>query len=224
MRPLFIAGTDTDIGKTVVTSRLASMIQSHGLLVTTQKWIQSGLDDHGQTDLERHDTHFQSHSFPERLPYQCSFPASPHLSAELENQVIDRKHLFSATHHLHKLGYWVLIEGSGGVMTPYNDKDLMIDLLSDYPLQTILVSANRLGTLNHTMLTAEALMNRGIHLTCVILNNGAPGCSDCSPLIRESNFKFLENWLSAPIFQLNADGSLPDQVFSTIFSACEESV
>lgn len=222
MIPLFIAGTDTDVGKTVVTSQLAFMAQKEGYPVTTQKWIQSGLSPDGETDLDVHNTHFQSPSMPERMPYVFSFPASPHFSAELAQQTIQDDCIFDSTNYLRNHGYWVLIEGSGGIMAPHRRNALMIDLIEDYQPRLIVVSANRLGTLNHTLLTVEALRHRGISIVAIILNDGAPNCEQTDRRIRDDNFTTLCQCLELPIYRLERDKNLPKEIVSTAFSACQK--
>lgn len=201
MTAFFIAGTDTGVGKTVITGHLAKSLQSSGVSVVTQKWIQSGIEPDGSTDLNVHDQHYAPPDcdLSDRCPYIFPDPASPHLSAALSQCTIHKNTLFEASDRLQGAGHTVLIEGSGGLLVPYTSSELMIDLLADYPMPTILVSANRLGTLNHTYLSIEALQHRNIPIAGLILNDGAPGCKETTQAIRDDNAHNLSQNLNIPI-------------------------
>jgi dethiobiotin synthetase len=155
---LFITGISTDVGKTI-----ASTIITEALEADYWKPIQAG-------DLDNSDSHFikskitnqKSIIFPNA--YQFNTPASPHLAAELDGITIDLKNIIEpkTTNHL-------VIEGAGGVFVPLNNTDLVIDLIQpDY--KVIIVSRHYLGSINHTLLTIEALKNRKINIAGIIFN------------------------------------------------------
>ena len=222
MNPLFIAGTDTDVGKTFVTAQLVAQAQALGICVTTQKWIQSGLGPHGETDLDQHHAPDDTLNIEDRMPYVFPFPASPHLSAERQDAVIHDDRLFSATDHLRSRGYWVLIEGSGGVLVPHRRQAFMIDLLTHYQPTVLIVAANRLGVLNHTFLTVEALQTRHISVAGILLNDGAPGCHQMDSIIQADNYALLQTTLNLPVYRLTDTETLSQQVVSSLFRACKE--
>ena len=155
---LFITGISTDVGKTIV-----STIITEALEADYWKPIQAG-------DLDNSDSHFikskitnqKSIIFPNA--YQFNTPASPHFAAELDGITIDLKNIIEpkTTNHL-------VIEGAGGVFVPLNNTDLVIDLIQpDY--KVIVVSRHYLGSINHTLLTIEALKNRKINIAGIIFN------------------------------------------------------
>ena len=155
---LFITGISTDVGKTIV-----STIITEALEADYWKPIQAG-------DLDNSDSHFikskitnqKSIIFPNA--YQFNTPASPHLAAELEGITIDLKNIIEpkTTNHL-------VIEGAGGVFVPLNNTDLVIDLIQpDY--KVIVVSRHYLGSINHTLLTIEALKSRNLKVAGIIFN------------------------------------------------------
>ena len=222
MTPLFITGTDTDVGKTYVTARLAKSADELCYKPITQKWIQSGLLSNNLTDIDAHNTVLQMSPLPERLPYVFELPASPHLSAEQESIRIKDSKLVSATQTLQSQGYWVLIEGSGGVFVPHRRDAFMIDLLTQFKFPTLLVSANRLGVLNHTFLTIEALQHRNIPISGVLLNDGAPNCELTSSLIKEDNYKTLRTTLDVPVYRLYPGNELPKEIVPSLFNFCKE--
>ncbi|MFV8371791.1 dethiobiotin synthase [Flavobacterium sp. LB2P74] len=155
---LFITGIGTDVGKTI-----ASAIVTEALEADYWKPIQAG-------DLENSDSHkikrFLSNEKTSIHPnsYALNTPASPHLAAELDGIVIDLKKIIEPKTENH-----LVIEGAGGVFVPLNSKDCVIDLIQpDY--KVIVVSRHYLGSINHTLLTIEALQNRKIAIAGIIFS------------------------------------------------------
>jgi len=157
-KKLFITGISTDVGKTI-----ASAIITEALEADYWKPIQAG-------DLDHSDSHFvksniksqKSKIFPNA--YQFNTPASPHLAAELEGITIDLKNIIEPKTNNH-----LVIEGAGGLFVPLNKTDFVIDLIQpDY--KVIVVSRHYLGSINHTLLTIEALKNRKINIVGIIFN------------------------------------------------------
>ena len=155
---IFITGISTDVGKTI-----ASAIITEALEADYWKPIQAG-------DLDNSDSHFikskvksqKSKIFPNA--YQFNTPVSPHLAAELDGITIDLKNIIEP-----KTANHLVIEGAGGVFVPLNETDFVIDLIQpDY--KVIVVSRHYLGSINHTLLTIEALKNRGIHIAGIIFS------------------------------------------------------
>ncbi len=152
---IFITGTDTDIGKTLVSSWLCLHSRYDYL-----KPIQTG-SDHG-TDSETVKNISGNIVHPEIYLYQQ--PLSPHLAAIRDNIQIDLKKIMLPPKSN------LIVEGAGGVMTPLNKSELMIDLIAMLALPVILVVSSRLGTINHTLLTLEALNTRKIKILGVIIS------------------------------------------------------
>lgn len=175
----FITGTDTSIGKTLCTTLLAKHFIEEGYHVLTQKWIQSGLDGQN-TDLETHltvlDKTLATPYLKAMCPYTLSFPASPHLSAQKEHIHINEHRITTAFHALKKQCDVLLVEGSGGFLVPYSDQALMSDIVSKLSLPIILVVGNKLGCINHALLTIEAIHNRKLHIHGLIFNTVDPTC------------------------------------------------
>ena len=155
---LFITGISTDVGKTV-----ASAIIVEALQADYWKPIQAG-------DLEHSDTHkvqslitnTQSQFHPNS--YALQTPASPHLAAAKDGITIDLKQIKEpqTTNHL-------VIEGAGGILVPLNDTESVVDIIQpDY--KVIVVSRHYLGSINHTLLTVEALQNRKIQVAGIIFS------------------------------------------------------
>lgn len=156
---LFISGTDTDIGKTVISSMLVA-----GLKAGYWKPVQAGKDPITDTQFVRKTTGFEdSHFYPER--FLLTEPMSPHAAAEIDNVSI-RLDDFKIPKHTQK---HLIIEGAGGLIVPLNDTDYVIDLISKLQTPTLLVAKSGLGTLNHTLLSVEALQRRKIELFGIVL-------------------------------------------------------
>jgi dethiobiotin synthetase len=158
---IFVTGTDTDVGKTLVSAMLTlgtqgqywKPIQAGTVPTTDLKWIKevSQLPDH--------------HFLPER--FVLTSPMSPHAAAEIDGVKIELSDLKipPGTN-----GKPLIIEGAGGLMVPINSKYFMIDLIKNLACPAILVSRSGLGTINHTLLSLEALRKARIPVAGVIMN------------------------------------------------------
>jgi dethiobiotin synthetase len=158
-RPIFITGIGTGIGKTIVSAILVEKLQAD-----YWKPIQAG-------DLEQSDTitvkklvsNPISYFYPEA--YRLTQPFSPHKAAALDGIEIDPAKII-----IPETDSQLIIEGAGGLMVPLNDNFLMIDLIKQLDAEVILVSRNYLGSINHSLLSIEALHNRGITIKAIIFN------------------------------------------------------
>ena len=175
MAGVFITGTDTDVGKTVVTGLLAQAWQAQGLRVVTQKPVQSGCVGFSE-DI---DTHLELMGLTRDAvsdvqeavcPYLFPLPASGHLAAEDAGQVIDPEVIKGHYHRLANTYDRVLVEGMGGLLVPYNRQTLFVDLVQELNLPVLIVAKNKLGTVNHCLLTIEALQQREIPILGLVFN------------------------------------------------------
>ena len=183
---IIICGTDTDVGKTIVSSFFVQ-----GLKAVYWKPIQSGTEEGTDTqtvckllDLE-----------PERYlseRYKFKAPVSPHWAAEKESSVIDPNNL-----NLPDLDKLIVIETAGGLMVPLNRYFLQIDQLKTWEAPIVLVARTGLGTLNHTLLSLEALRNRNINVLGIVLN-GPPHNDNPKTLEQFGDTKILA---TLPIFE-----------------------
>jgi len=183
---IIICGTDTDVGKTIVSSFFVQ-----GLKGVYWKPIQSGTEEGTDTKtvcelLELNPNRY----LPER--YKFKAPVSPHWAAEKESKIIEPNNL-----HLPTLNKLIIIETAGGLMVPLNRNWLQIDQLKVWGAPIILVARTGLGTLNHTLLSLEALRNRGINVLGIVLN-GTPHNDNPKTLEQFGDTKILA---SLPVFQ-----------------------
>ncbi len=171
---LFISGIDTNIGKSVATAYLYKKMLADGLHVITQKLIQTGCTDVSE-DIETH-RRIAGIPFTEEdkagltCPYIFTHPCSPHLAAEIDGRTIDFSYLAACTRQLETLYDIVLLEGAGGLMVPLSGDILTIDYVARQNYPVILVTSGKLGSLNHTLLSLEALKTRGMELHSIIYN------------------------------------------------------
>ena len=170
----FISGIDTGIGKTYTTGYLAKLWNEQGQKTITQKLIQTGNTDISE-DIEQHREIMGMGWFPEdqsklTMPEIFTYPASPHLATQIDGREIDFQKIADATQQLAEKYEVVLLEGAGGLMVPLTTDLLTIDYIAEKKFPVILVSSGRLGSINHTLLSLEALKIRGLELYALAYN------------------------------------------------------
>lgn len=171
----FIAGTDTGVGKTLVAGLVARELANEGLNVVTQKWVQTGCTGMSEDVLEHLAIMGQSlgdyEGFVQDMsPYVFPMAASPHLASKKHSMLVDTDKIIYAYKRLNKKYDAVVVEGAGGVMVPINEDLLMIDLVRMLDIPVILVAANKLGAINHTILSIETIRDKGLELVGVVFN------------------------------------------------------
>ncbi|HEE5439024.1 dethiobiotin synthase [Acinetobacter baumannii] len=193
----FVSGIDTEIGKTYATGFLAKLWTEQGKKVITQKLIQTGNADISE-DIQKHreimgQGWFQEDHDKLTMPEIFSYPASPHLATRLDNREIDFQKIENATKILAERFEIVLLEGAGGLMVPLTTSLLTIDYVAQHQFPVILVTSGRLGSINHTLLSLEALKSRGLKLKALVYN-----LKDESkdPLISQDTANYLKDYLA----------------------------
>ncbi|MCF8998856.1 dethiobiotin synthase [Acinetobacter nectaris] len=170
----FISGIDTEVGKTYATGYLARRYLEAGQSVITQKLIQTGNEAYSEDILKHREIMgvplFEEDHQKITMPEIFSYPASPHLSAKLDRRPINFNKIAKATQQLTENFELVLLEGAGGLMVPLTDDLLTIDYIQQHEFPVILVTSGRLGSINHTLLSLEALKSRNINLHAIAYN------------------------------------------------------
>ena len=194
-KAFFVSGIDTDAGKTYCTAWLAKQWMNEGLSVVTQKFIQTGCDEYSE-DIEAHRRLCGIDPLPEDLnhttaPLIYHHPCSPQLAARLDGRDIPLDIIDRSTETLLKKYDRVLVEGAGGLMVPITDEMFTIDYVSQRHLPLILVVHGALGSINHIILSLEAIKKRGIELHTVLYNT----FFDTDPLIAADTRAFVERYL-----------------------------
>jgi len=159
MRRLFVTGIGTNVGKTVISAILTQKLQAD-----YWKPIQAGdLNNTDSMKVSQWVDNTISTIHPEA--YRLTQPMSPHAAAERDGINIKLNDIINAetTRNL-------IIEGAGGLMVPLNKNNLVVDMVSRFQTETVLVSRHYLGSINHTILSIEALRSRNIPITGIIFN------------------------------------------------------
>ena len=237
MSVLFISGIDTDIGKTYATGLLAKALMHQGVNVITQKLVQTGVainPDSGKIGIaDDIISHRQLMNLPLQpcdlnfttCPYRYEKPASPHLSAKLAGQTLNPELITKATQQLQQSYDVVLLEGAGGLLVPIIEQLLTLDYIAAQGYPIVLVTSGRLGSINHTLLSLDAIKFRGLEVHSVIYNHIHDNAAQTDAEIAASTIEFLQNylakhyptahWLSLPVQEndgfSNVDFVLPQK-------------
>ena len=207
MSVLFVSGIDTDIGKTYATGLLAKALMQQGVNVITQKLVQTGISKQADGELGIADdilSHRQLMGMPLQpcdldfttCPYRYEKPASPHLSAALANQPLNINVITDATKALQADYDVVLLEGAGGLLVPINEQLLTLDYIAKQGYPIVLVTSGRLGSINHTLLSLEAIKSRGLMIHSVIYNHIHDDAEQTDAEIANSTIDFLQAYLA----------------------------
>ncbi|WP_149205972.1 dethiobiotin synthase [Flavobacterium johnsoniae] len=187
---IFVTGISTDVGKTIASSIIVEALEAD-----YWKPIQAG-------DLDNSDTHkVQSRVSNKKTQffensYQLQTPASPHLAAEIDGITIESNQILEPKTKNH-----LVIEGAGGIFVPLNENETIIDLIKpDYKI--IVVSRHYLGSINHTLLTIEAIQNRGFEVAGIIFS-GSENKSTESLILNKTKIKCIGRIDEEPYFDQN---------------------
>ncbi|GAB1596806.1 dethiobiotin synthase [Lysobacter claricitrinus] len=172
MHGLFVTGTDTGVGKTRVATALAHALTRAGVRVHARKPVESGVDARiGPADAQALRDAAGAH---EAIDMVCALTLraalSPERAAALEGVPLPLERLVEAAKRGVRDDGFVLVEGAGGFYSPIADGALNADLASALGLPVLLVASDRLGAINHVLLSIEAVQCRGLHLAAIVLN------------------------------------------------------
>lgn len=188
-----MSGIDTDAGKSFATGLLSKRLMDEGRNVMTQKFIQTGGD---LIDIKIHRELMGMELTDDdkkgiTCPVLFSYPASPHLAAQIDNKEIDYMAIEKSTNYLRSKHEILLIEGAGGLHVPLNGLTTTIDFIKDKNYPLIFVTSGKLGSINHTLLSLEACRNRGIEVVIVLYNT----FFDTDMVIASDAYNYFEMYL-----------------------------
>ncbi len=198
-RGVFVTGTGTEVGKTVVAATIARTLAGDGLTVAVFKPAVTGLDEGVETDhalLRRASGSTQSDE--EIAPYRYGPPASPHLAAALAGEEIDPERLRQVAAAAAEGADALVCEGVGGLLVPLSPGYLVRDLAAGLGYPLVVVASPGLGTINHTLLTAEAARAAELEVAAIVLN---PWPEDPTEIER-SNRETIAELADAPVLTL----------------------
>lgn len=175
---LFITGTDTDVGKTIVTAGILRYLCDHGIDAVSMKPVQTGAEqgDAGLVapDLSVHHAaagiSVDSDERALMTPYLYEPACSPHLAGRMAGRYPDIAHIVDCASRLREGHDCLLVEGAGGIMAPLTESETMLDLMQALAAPVVLVAHRGLGTINHSLLSIEALKKAGLAITGLVFN------------------------------------------------------
>lgn len=204
---IFITGTDTDVGKTVVAAGLALALKARGINVGVMKPIATGCHGVSEERLVSADAvalfEAAENEFPALTnPSRYRNPLAPNVAATIEKREVDIAHIKEAYLELQNHYDYIIVEGVGGLMVPITKDYFVSNLIRDFNLPVLIVARSSLGTINHTLLTVDAAMIRGFDVRGIIFNR--------QPTVNYSmaditNPKVIHELSGVPVL-----GSLPD--------------
>jgi dethiobiotin synthetase len=201
MKVIFVTGTDTGVGKTVISSAISSFFSIRKQMnVGVMKPFESGLSKRDKDLLPwdaicLREASGSNDDLNIISPYTFESPVAPEVAAMLEHVNIDISMVDKIYHSLKKSHDLLVIEGAGGVLVPIRENFFFADLIQKWNAPTLIVSRLGLGTINHTLLTNHLLKERGIKVLGVILNN-TDGLGD---LPAQTNPAILRKYLDVPV-------------------------
>lgn len=217
----FVMGIDTEIGKTFATGLIARYFLKNRQSPVTLKIVQTGCEEISE-DIVEHRELMGVELYPEdknslTCPYLFKLPASPHLSARLENKKIDPAKITDSYKKLQKKYSPILLEAAGGLMVPLYEDFTILDYAKELKLPIILISSARLGSINHTLLSLKALIAEGLKVQGIVYNHFPKS----DPFITEDSIKTLKLFypeipiVELPLFEKN--NKIKDIDFSSLF-------
>jgi dethiobiotin synthetase len=155
MRPIFVSGIGTGVGKTIVAAILTEVLEAN-----YWKPVQAGYENGTDSDLIK-SLVGNSRTIIHSETYKFETAVSPHIAARNENQRVDLNRIVEDFHGLNS-ERTLVIEGAGGLLVPLNEREFVIDLVKQLDAVLILVSRNYLGSINHSLMTANTCRSNGI--------------------------------------------------------------
>lgn len=199
---IFITGTDTGVGKTIVTAALALHMKRKGIAVGVMKPIETGITSSGlaRSDAARLQAVIESDDALGAIcPFQFELPLAPFAAAQAERREIDLG-VIQKVHRLMAGRYeYVVAEGIGGVHVPIGRNIDVFDLIARLRLPVVVVGRSGLGGINHALLTVEALRRRRIPVAALVLNQTRPARSKLERLQERTTVEILRKQAGVPV-------------------------
>lgn len=199
---IFITGTDTGVGKTVVAAALALHLKKRGLSVGVMKPIETGVSSAKESlsDAARLRVIIESEeSLGAIRPYAFKLPVAPLTAAQAEEQTINLETIGKVYRLLSKRYNHLVVEGVGGVLVPVTPKVMVTDLIKQLRLPVVVVGRSGLGGINHALLTIEALQRRKIAVVALVLNQTESVRSHLSRIQERSTLDILRKQAGVPV-------------------------
>jgi dethiobiotin synthetase len=201
---IFVTGTDTGVGKTIITASLVSLLIKEGLDVGVMKPIETGCPKRNGGPVPRDATFLKVVSGSKDdlsliNPYRFSKPLAPLIAAEIDQKKINLEKISSAYKRLRKRHDLIFVEGAGGLLVPLTRKLTNLDLILKLDLPIIVVVGSRLGAVNHTLLTLSWAKENGAKIIGLLINQPNPRPSPRTSLVEETNPRLIRSFTEVPI-------------------------
>lgn len=171
-RGVFVTGTDTGVGKTVVACQLVRQLRAHGIETAVIKPIETGVSVDGPADaIALREAAGNRDPIEDVCPQQFELPAAPSVAAVSAGRRVDRSAIRSAYDRVCGGSDFVVAEGAGGLLVPIDEQFDMLDLARELSLPALLVARAALGTINHTRLSLEFAQQRGLEVVGVVISH-----------------------------------------------------
>lgn len=216
MKTLFVTGTDTDVGKTWITCAILKQFADRGLRVGAYKPACSGavqLPDGSRhwhdVDLLKAACGWTGHQ-DQICPQRFLAPLAPNVAAAEERKCVDQNLLATGLKAWDGIADLVVVEGAGGLLCPLSEHWTILNLAQQFDSPVLIVAGNRLGVINHTLLTVHVAVASGLVVAGVILNDCLPPAAQADTrqldVSRDSNLQQLQHWLpDIPVYRCGHD-------------------
>jgi dethiobiotin synthetase len=203
----FVTGTDTGVGKTLVSCALLHAFARRGQRVAGMKPVAAGCNADGQNEdaLQLRAAGNVAASYESVNPYCFPQAIAPHIAALRAGVIVDFSAIAKSYRELSALADMVIVEGAGGLLVPLNEQQDSADLVRELDLPVILVAGIRLACLNHALLTVEAITVRGLALAGWVANVVEAGMESV-----EDNIAALQQRIAAPLLGVVPYMAAPD--------------
>ncbi|WP_163536395.1 dethiobiotin synthase [Gracilibacillus sp. YIM 98692] len=197
MKGLFVTGTDTDVGKTIITSGIAAVLKETQMDIGVYKPLLSGVSrEHPKSDTKLLKESSQTHlTYEEITPFEFKEPLAPYVAGKLEGRSIYFRDVLNHWNQMKEKHRYFLVEGAGGISVPLGPDFLVSDLITALDLPAIIVARPNLGTINHTFLTVKYAQSIGIEIAGIIIN----GKNRDFNLAEQTNPDVIEKQCGVPI-------------------------
>lgn len=202
----FVTGTDTGVGKTLVSCALLHAFAARGRSVVGMKPVAAGCDDDMHEDVRRLRAASNVLAGLGQInPYSFVQPVAPHLAARFAGIRINLDRILETYSELSAQADVVIVEGAGGFRVPLNDEQDSADMVQQMNIPVVLVVGMRLGCLNHALLTVEAIAARGLALAGWVANVVDPDMA-----MLDENISALKQRIAAPLLGIVPHSAQPD--------------
>ena len=216
MKTLLVTGTDTDVGKTWISCLILRSLRQHQLRVGAYKPACSGATVPTYGERFWHDVEMLTEACvwsgdkQKICPQTFDAAVAPNIAAELEGRHINEQQLAGGAKDWENHADYLLVEGAGGLLCPLSNSKTVADVAVTLAAPIVVVTANKLGMINHTLLTVEVARQKSLRVAAIVVNNATEATTDES---QASNQRQLRHWLPhIPIISCQYSGdSLVDQ-------------